>query len=250
MTLAELAPYIALFTVVAALYSSVGHGGASGYIAVLGIAGLSKEIVSSTALTMNLLVAGIALVAYSRQGHFKWNIVWPFLLTSVPAAFIGGKIKLDEETYFLILAVVLVFAAVRLLMPRPDSKEGQKRISLLPALLIGAVIGLLSGVVGVGGGIFLSPLLILLALAGAKETAAASALFILVNSGAGSLGRVSTEQYEPVHLLPLLGAGLVGALIGATIGANKLKPITVQRTLAVVLFIAAVKMVLQYVPWS
>jgi len=250
MTLAEIAPYIALVAVVAALYSSVGHGGASGYIAVLSLAGLTAHVVSSTALTMNLLVAGIALVAYARQGHFRWHIVWPFLVTSVPAAFVGGKIKLDEQTYFLILAAVLVFAAVRLFMPRPDAKKEPGHVSLLPALVIGAAIGLLSGVVGVGGGIFLSPLLLLLGWAGAKETAAASALFILVNSGAGILGRVSEGAYEPAYLVPLLAAGLVGGLVGSTVGAARLKPIAVQRTLAVVLIIAAGKMVLTNGPWS
>ena len=247
MPLAELAPYLVLIAVVAALYSSVGHGGASGYIAVLGIAGLSKELLSSTALTMNLLVAGIALYAYAKQGHFRWKIVWPFLLTSIPAAFVGGRFKLEEATYFIVLAVVLLFAAARLLMPKKQPSEDTKPISLPLALGAGIAIGLLSGVVGVGGGIFLSPLLILLAWAGAKETAAASALFILVNSSAGILGRVSTDQFEPVHLLPLLGAGLIGGIIGATFGANKLRPVAVQRTLAVVLIIAAVKMAFQYV---
>ncbi|MEE9570365.1 MAG: sulfite exporter TauE/SafE family protein [Gammaproteobacteria bacterium] len=235
-----------MIAAVAALYSSVGHGGASGYIAVLGIAGLSRETVSSTALTMNLLVAGIALFAYARQGYFKWRTVWPFLLTSIPAAFVGGRFRLEEATYFLVLAAVLLFAAIQLIMRKKEGTEEQRQIPLVPALAFGVVIGLLSGVVGVGGGIFLSPLIILLGWAGAKETAAASALFILVNSGAGILGRVSTEQYEPVYLLALLGAGLIGALLGASVGAARLKPLAVQRVLAAVLFIAAMKMVYQY----
>ena len=234
-----------MIAAVAALYSSVGHGGASGYIAVLSFACFSGVAVSSSALTMNLLVAGIALFAYSRQGHFQWRIVWPFLITSIPAAFVGGRIKPEEATYFLILAGVLVFAAIRLMIRKKSGTE-ERQIPLVPALAFGVVIGLLSGVVGVGGGIFLSPLIILFGWAGAKETAAASALFILVNSCAGILGRVSTEHYEPVHLLPLLGAGLIGALLGATIGAKKLRPLTVQRVLAAVLFIASMKMVYQY----
>lgn len=235
-----------MIAAVAALYSSVGHGGASGYIAVLGFTALSGVAVSSTALTMNLLVAGIALFAYSRQGHFQWRIVWPFLITSIPAAFVGGRFRLEEATYFLVLAAVLLFAAIRLVMRKKSATE-ERQIPLVPALVFGVVIGLLSGVVGVGGGIFLSPLIILLGWAGAKETAAASALFILVNSGAGILGRLSTDQYEPSVFLPhLLVAGLVGALLGATIGAKKLKPLTVQRVLAAVLFIASMKMVYQY----
>ena len=250
MTPAEIAPYIALVAVVAALYSSVGHGGASGYIAVLSLAGLASRTVGSTALTMNLLVAGVALFAFARQGHFRWRSVWPFLVTSVPAAYVGGRINVAEQTYFLVLAAVLLFAAFRLFMPKPKGKSEPQRIPLPAALLLGALIGVLSGVVGVGGGIFLSPILLLLGWAGAKETAAASALFILVNSGAGILGRVSEGAYEPAYLVPLLGAGLVGALVGSTVGSAWLKPIAVQRTLAVVLIIAAGKMVLTFGPWS
>jgi uncharacterized membrane protein YfcA len=197
---------------------------------------------------MNLLVAGIALVAFAKQGHFKWRSVWPFLITSIPASYIGGTQPMKEEIYFLILAAVLIFAAVRLLLPRPAERETQKDINVSLALVIGFCIGLLSGVIGVGGGIFLSPVLILLAWAGAKETAAASALFILVNSGAGIVGRLVTERYEPVNLVPLLLAALIGAIIGARFGAEKFKPMVVQRLLAVVLVIAAAKMVILYAP--
>ncbi|MCH8979808.1 MAG: TSUP family transporter, partial [Armatimonadetes bacterium] len=162
----------------------------------------------------------------------------------------GGRIEVAEQTYFLVLAAVLLFASVRLLMPKPKGKSDPRRIPLAAALLLGALIGVLSGVVGVGGGIFLSPILLLLGWAAAKETAAASALFILVNSGAGILGRVSEGVYQPEYLVPLLGAGLVGALVGSTVGSARLKPIAVQRTLAVVLIIAAGKMFLTYGPWS
>jgi uncharacterized membrane protein YfcA len=250
MTLAELAPYLVLIVIVAALYSSVGHGGASGYIAVLSLTALTKEVVSSVALTMNLLVAGIAFFAYMNQGYFRWRIVWPFLITSIPAAYVGAGVQVSEEIYYLVLAAVLVFAAVRLAIPNPKEKEEKKDAPILPALVLGLFIGLLSGVVGVGGGIFLSPIVILLGWGGAKETAAASALFIFVNSCAGIAGRAVEGTYHTDHILVLLGAGLVGAVVGSLLGARKFGAVVVQRTLAAVLIVAAYKLFVTHGPFA
>lgn len=242
MTLNDLLPYLGLVCLVAALYSSVGHGGASGYIAVLSLTALAKESVSSLALTMNVFVAGAAFFAYAKKGHFRWGIVWPFLATSIPTSFLGGRIHIEDRVYFVLLGAVLTFAAVRLLLPKPTAEQATNVAPILPAIGAGAAIGLLSGVVGVGGGIFLSPLVMLLGWAGAKETAAASAIFILVNSLAGILGRATVGTYHVEHLAPILTAAVLGGLIGAWLGSAKLSPLAVQRTLAAVLIVAAFKL--------
>jgi uncharacterized membrane protein YfcA len=245
VTLAELAPFLILIVVVAALYTSVGHGGASGYIAVLSLTALASGEISSTALTMNLLAAGAAFWAFQRGGHFRFKIVWPFLVTSIPAAYLGGTISISEKLYFLTLAGVLIYAAVRLVWKKKTTSDDEEcqAIRLGVALPLGAAIGLLSGVIGVGGGIFLSPIILLMRWGQVKETAAASALFILINSAAGIGGRAVSGTYEPAHLIPLLAACGIGALIGSWAGAFKFQPKAVRAMLSAVLLIAAGKMV-------
>src|SRR5213594_673246 len=179
-TLPLLLPLIFL---VALAYSSVGHGGASGYLAVLSFFGLPPLAMAPSALLLNLLVAGMSFLLYARSGHFVFGLLWPFLLTSIPFAFLCGVTHLSSHAYMVLLALVLTFAAYRLLAAAPPRKE-ESFVSPPPlwvALLAGAGIGFLSGLVGVGGGIFLSPLMILLKWADAKRTAAASAAFIWVN---------------------------------------------------------------------
>lgn len=181
-----------LVLIVAALYSLVGHGGASGYIGVLSIAGYSSAVVASTALTMNLLVAGVSFVAYRYAKHFNFSLLWPFAATSVPFAFIGSQIQLAERTYFLVVALVLLLAAARMFL-RQKEKPNDESVRLPPlrtSLSWGAAVGLLSGIVGVGGGIFLSPLLLLFGWSGPKTTAAVSAAFILLNSAVGLGGGI------------------------------------------------------------
>ena len=245
MTLAELAPFLALIVVVAALYTSVGHGGASGYIAVLSLTALASGEIASTALTMNLVAAAAAFWAFKKGGYFQFSIVWPFLITSIPAAYIGGTISISDKLYFLLLAGVLIYAALRLVWRRKSDEDGEESqaIKLSVALPLGAAIGLLSGVIGVGGGIFLSPIILLMRWGKVKETAAASALFILINSAAGIGGRAVSGSYEPVHLVPLLTACGIGALVGSWAGAFKFQPKVVRVMLSAVLLIAAGKMV-------
>ncbi|MSQ33979.1 MAG: sulfite exporter TauE/SafE family protein [Dehalococcoidia bacterium] len=236
----------ALVLMVAALYSSVGHGGASGYLAVLSLFAFAPVQMATTALVLNVLVAVAGVVAFWRAGHLSWRLLLPFAMASVPAAFLGGLLGIKSEAYSLLLAAVLAFAALRLglrIEPRA-SAEVPRKPPLGVALTTGGVLGFLSGVVGVGGGIFLSPLLILWGWATIKTTAAVSAGFIVVNSLSGLLGRALSGNFEIGALAFLIPVAFVGGLLGSYLGARRFSGLLLRRLLAVVLAVAAVKLVL------
>jgi hypothetical protein len=235
---------LALIFLVAAAYSSVGHGGASGYLAVLSFFGLAPAVMAPSALLLNLLVAGLSFTSYFRAGHFVFRLLWPFLLTSVPFALLGGLLGASQKAYTLLLAGTLIFAALRLILvtARGQEESFAKPPPLWMALPAGAGIGLLSGIIGVGGGIFLSPLIILMGWADAKRTAAASAAFIWINSLAGLYGHLTRRAADGPSLLWLVGAAFAGGLVGSWLGAKRLPGLWVRRILGVVLLIAAVKL--------
>ncbi|MBM4161483.1 MAG: sulfite exporter TauE/SafE family protein [Ignavibacteria bacterium] len=246
MTLGTLILISLLIFVVASLYSSVGHGGASGYLAVLSFFAFSPATMSSTALLLNILVSGVAVYSFHRGGHLLLRLTWPFILLSVPAAFLGGLLHIADRTYFFVLAAVLVLAAVRLAMA-PSQRampSERKRVNPLVSLPVGGGIGLVSGVVGIGGGIFLSPLMILMNWADPKKTAATSALFILVNSLAGLAARFARDSVQAEDVLPLIVAAFLGGWVGSHYGANRFSGLLLRRVLAAVLIVAAAKMVL------
>ena len=237
----------AALLVIAVVYSSVGHGGASGYLMVMGLAGLAPEVMKPTALVLNLVVATTALVRFARVGGFRWRTLWPFLITSVPCAFAGGAAQLDPTMYKRLVAVVLVFAAVRLAykVPGPDNAEPARSVPVAAGLAWGVVIGLLSGLVGVGGGIFLSPVLLLAGWATARQTAGVSAAFILINSMSGLAGFTVAHNglsidagATAVFAVSVLGGGLIGTWIGTRWFGH----IALRRMLAVILIIAGLKM--------
>ena len=238
---------IGLLFLVAIVYSSVGHGGASGYLAVLSFYTFSHEVMATSALCLNLLVAGASLYSFSRAKHFSWSLTWPFVALSIPAAFAGGLMKIPPKTYALLLCVVLAGAGLRLFF---DSvlKNRQEAVSKPPlpaAFVSGGVIGLLSGMAGVGGGIFLSPIMLFFRWAGPKQTAAASAFFILVNSLAGLTGRLlrwKPEHLETRMLFFMVVAAFAGGLLGSRLGAHHFSAIWLKRILSVVLFIASFKL--------
>ncbi len=233
------------FFVIALLYASVGHGGASGYLAALSFVAVNPDEMATTALTLNVVVATMALISFKRAGHFDGKLAWPFLASSVPAAFVGGLMPVPVRLYQILLAIALGVAAVRLALNLRGREEGRVvRPSLAFALPVGGGIGWLSGVVGVGGGIFFSPLLLLLRWASPKQTAAASAAFILVNSAAGLGGRAVRSGLEYGTLWPLLTAALIGGWVGAHLGANHFSGQTIKRVLAVVLLVAAAKLLI------
>jgi uncharacterized protein len=238
----------ALIFLAAMLYASVGHGGASGYLAAMALLGVAPASIKPAALALNILVSLIAFVQFWRAGHFHWRYFWPFALTSVPFAFLGGQVHLPDTLYKPLLSIVLVLAALRLLIPQNTKKEEKEEekmgVPRLPALCIGACIGLLSGLTGVGGGIFLTPLLLFFGWMKPKEAAVTSALFIFVNSLSALFSHLSKGGTFPASLPVWAVCAVLGGSIGAYLGTTKL-PVTAMRPLlAVALFIAAVKMLL------
>ncbi len=234
-----------LILAAALLYSSVGHAGASGYLAAMALFGLAPDVMKPTALVLNLVVATVGTIRFASAGHFEWKIFWPLAALSMPMAFLGGKARLPISTYKIILGCVLLFAAWRLVVkPATQVPVGLKPVAVPRALIFGAVIGLLSGLTGVGGGIFLSPLLLFLGWADVKKTAGISVAFILVNSAAGLLGHLASVRNVPHEIVWWAPAALLGGIIGTELGSRRLEPLTMRRLLSIVLIVAGVKMLL------
>jgi len=234
---------LALLFGAAFLYSSVGHGGASGYLAIMALYHFTPAEMKPTALTMNLFVSLIAFIQFQRAGHFKWQLFWPLALASVPMAFLGGTIQLKEHTYRFILGILLIIIVARFVfianIPGDTKPVAPKKIALF---LLGATIGFLSGLIGIGGGVLLSPVLLLAGWSGQKQTASISALFIFVNSAAGLTGQVIQQKNAMVwneSLLLFVVVGIVGSLLGAYLGAKKFNISIVKNLLSTVLLIAA-----------
>jgi uncharacterized protein len=229
----------------ALLYSSVGHAGASGYLAAMALFNLAPDVMKPTALVLNLVVASVGTIRYMRAGHFSWNIFWPFAMLAIPCAFLGGALKLPIPAYRLVLGLVLLFAAWRLAFKQSGHASAvSKPIPRGPALAFGAGLGFLSGLTGVGGGIFLSPLLLFLGWADVRKTAGVSVVFILVNSFAGLLGHLASVKQVPHEIIWWAPAALAGGIIGSELGSRRIAPMTMRRLLAVVLVVAGLKMLL------
>lgn len=243
MTPLNIALIAVLFLLAAALYSSVGHAGASGYIAVMALFGLAPGVMKPTALALNILVAVVATTKFYRAGRFSFELFWPFAIVSIPAAFIGGALTLPAKWYDAIVGVALLYAAVWMFR---SAKTAAKVLvhppPLAAALACGLVIGLLSGLTGVGGGIFLSPLILMMGWAETRATSAVAAAFILVNSIAGLLGHLSSISQLPSPL-PIWGVAVViGGWIGAEYGSRRLATPALRQLLSVVLVVAGLKM--------
>lgn len=230
---------LVLVACAAAIYASVGHGGASAYLAILSLYDIPPGQMATSALVLNVLVAGVALITYARAGHLSARLTLPFLVCSIPGAYVGGLLQVSPRVYGLLLAVALVFAAARLWWT--PGERAWRPIAWIVALPVGAAIGLLSGIVGVGGGIFLSPLMILAGWAGTKPTSATAAVFIVVNSLAGLAGRASRGALILGNVWPLIAVAFVGGLIGSRLGAHALLPIHLRRILAALLFFVSLK---------
>ncbi len=224
----------------AMLYSCVGHAGASGYTAILLLWGLAPESFRPAVLIMNICVASITSYRFIRAGFFDWNFLWPLAITSIPFAFWGGAIKVSSQLLFLLIGIVLIASAFRLLVDLKEKEGESKRPLKWMLLLVGGGLGLLAGLSGTGGGIFLTPVLIIAGWRKAKEAAAISAAFILVNSISGLAGNILMTGFNVSSITwPWLVAALLGGVVGSEIGSRRLTPWWLKKVMAAVLLIAA-----------
>jgi uncharacterized membrane protein YfcA len=236
--------FLLLLFVIAFLYSSVGHGGASGYLALMALFGISPALMRSSSLTLNVFVSAIALFAFARAGYFKIRQALPFIILSVPMAFMGASLLIKPDTYEIILAIFLLFAVARIVFVPGAVSEKTVPVRLPVALLAGAFLGFFSGMIGIGGGIILSPLLILFHWATVKEAAAISAFFILLNSLSGLTALFMKDfSYEP-RMLTWVLAGIIGGIAGSWAGSRQLRTGVLKYMLAVILVMASLKLFL------
>jgi uncharacterized membrane protein YfcA len=234
---------LALFAA-SALYAAVGHGGASAYLAVLGLAGMDLLEIKPVVLILNIGVSALAFATYAKEGHFRTGIFWPLAAASIPAAFLGGMVQVSHPAIKLILAAALLLGAWRMVRGA-DSADASLRSPARWALLaLGAVIGLLSGLIGIGGGVFLTPLLLVFRWCETKPAAAVSASFIFANSISGLAGLLASGKDFPMPALLLLPVVLVGGWIGSRWGSLCARVTALRRALAVVLLIAAAKFII------
>lgn len=234
--------FYGLLFVVAFLYASVGHGGASGYLALMAIYGFAPEVMKPTALLLNLFVSLMAFLQFYRGKHFNWKIFLPLALASIPLAYIGGTIGLESSVYKKILGLLLLFPVARFFFMRQKDESDTKPSNTAGSVAIGAGIGFLSGLIGIGGGIILSPILLLLKWSDQKQTAAISALFIFVNSLSGLTGQLSKGiQFSP-EMVGMVLIAFAGGCIGAWLGSLKFRQAVLKNLLAAVLSLASFKL--------
>ncbi len=233
-----------LLVLISFSYSSVGHGGASGYIAILTLVGIQGFLIKPSALILNLIVSSISFFQFYRAGHFKWYLFWPFAITSIPMAYVGSIIKVDPHLFQKFLGFALFFPILKLIGIFNNKNEVSNNVNLIGALLIGGILGFLSGMLGIGGGIFLTPIIILLGWANMKTAAAVSALFIFVNSLSGLFGLISKGLVIENNVYLWIAAAVCGGGVGAYFGSTKFNSKTLQYILALILLVAAFKLIL------
>jgi uncharacterized membrane protein YfcA len=237
----------ALILTVAVVFSAVGHAGASGYLAAMALVGIAPEVMKPAALLLNILVAAIGTMRFYRAGCLPWAVFLPFAVGSIPLAFLGGGLSLPGSIYARVVGLILLFAAYCLFrLPNPSqSAPATRRPALfLVAVACGAGIGLLSGLTGTGGGIFLSPLLLLMGWVEPRESSGISAAFVLVNSVAGIAGHLASMSSLPAAIPYWAASAAIGGIIGSELGARRLGSATLRRLLALVLTIAGIKLLL------
>ena len=236
--------FFLLIPLISFLYSSVGHGGATGYLAIMSLLSVPSILMKQTALLLNLFVSGIAFIQFYRAGYFKKNLFIYFALGSIPASFFGGMLNIDPLIYKRLLSLLLLFATVRIFIKKKRSEENSKSIFCLGAFILGICIGFVSGLIGIGGGIILSPIILFLNWGDIKEAAAVSALFIWVNSFSGLLGQWVTGIYLSSIAILLVILAIIGGILGSYLGSRKLKNKRLEYFLAVILISASTKLIL------
>ncbi len=233
------------FFVIALLYSTVGHAGASGYLATMALLSFTPEVMKPTALALNIIVAFVTTIRFAMAGYFSWRLFWPFAIASVPMAYIGGGLAMHATIYKILVGIALLFAAVHIILRSsvaPDEIERAGYPGLGASLAVGGGIGFLSGLTGVGGGIFLSPVLIILHWAGLRRTAAVAAAFILLNSISGLAGYLQKGGAFPDHIAFWSATVVSGGLIGSSLGATKFNSPVLRVLLGIMLVMAGVKL--------
>ncbi|MFM9023778.1 MAG: sulfite exporter TauE/SafE family protein [Planctomycetaceae bacterium] len=244
----------AIFTI-ALVYASVGHAGATGYVAALTLAGLPPDVIRPTALVLNVGVATIATTQFARAGHLRRDLAVPLAVAGVPAAFLGGMLGLPPAAFEAVVGTVLAVSALGLAgralgLERRSVEPDSRRLGPMPLAILGAGLGLLAGLTGVGGGVFLTPALLALGAAPVREIAAASAAFILVNSLAGLGGGLVAGRSIPPVGLQVVAAALVGGAIGSQLGAFRLPVRALEGLMGLVLAVAAGKLLVPLVTGS
>ena len=234
--------FLVAIGLVAFFYSSVGHGGASGYLALMTLLGFAPTEMRASALILNTLVAGIAFFNYYGTGIFSIRKLYPFIIGSVPAAFLGSLVNIEVGLYKILLGIILLFGIFRMLLTLKTNEYNIRSVSFITALAIGAGIGFFSGAIGIGGGIILSPILILMRWATIKETACMSAAFIVVNSLAGLTGLTISGFRLSQELILYVVVAVAGGLAGSWIGSRHLPVATLKYFLAGVLLFASIKL--------
>jgi uncharacterized membrane protein YfcA len=230
-----------IFAMVAFFYATVGLGGGSSYTALLAIFGASAVTIPMVSLTLNVLVTTFGSIIFLSQRHARLRLIAPFLISSIPMAYVGGMLHLPKMLFYLVLIVSLAFAAMRIYFPsktKPLPLDDRGKFFL--ALGCGAVLGLIAGIAGIGGGVYLVPLILLLGLGTAKEAAACGAFFIWVNSMAGLAARLQYNSIDIIPYMPLIIGAVAGGLAGSILGAGRFEPRTMQKILGTVLIVAII----------
>lgn len=231
-----------LFFIVALIYSSVGLGGGSSYTALLAIFGANPLAIPSISLSLNVIVTSIASTNFLRSGHVRTRLILPFVITSIPMAYVGGAVELPRKVFYLLLMASLSVVAVRIYAPMKTTLAVvlSSRQQIIISVLIGALLGFIAGAVGIGGGIYLIPIIILFNLGTAKEAAAAGAIFIWVNSFVGIIGRYVSNRLEFDYSIPIILAVIAGGFLGSQLGSSRLSPRTMEKLLGVIIVLAIV----------
>ena len=235
--------FLACLFMVGFVYASVGHGGASGYLALMALFGVAPMLMKPSALMLNLFVSTVSFVQFYRAGYFRWEKFWPFAGASIPLAFVGALVPLSDTFYRKLLAICLLLVIVRMLWTVRGQQEESRPIPLGAGLVTGGVIGLLSGMIGIGGGIILSPIMLIFKWARLKEVAATSALFIFVNSLSGLFGLLSRGYAPEPSLYGWIGAAFAGGILGGYFGSHRFNVPTLRYLLAAGISVACVKLI-------
>ena len=231
-----------IFFVIAFIYSTVGLGGASAYTAIMAIMGVSHHIIPTTSLALNIAVTFFGMINYWRNGYGRLKLVGPFLITSIPMAYIAGSLDLNENIFQTVLLLSLILVAIRFYFV--DSLSFSIQLSLtkkwILTILLGSTLGFIAGAVGIGGGIYLVPLIVMFGLGSEKEAAAAGTIFIFVNSLVGFAARFQSGTFDPNFILPLIGVVAIGGFLGSYFGSVKYDPKTIQKVMGIIIIIAII----------